>query len=223
MAQSDVREIDEEGKDRPRRRFDTRDFDYIAEYVIEEYERRRRHRATLEKCWKEIDRQLAMEPEIAFKKMPNGTLDHKKLWMSEVELPLQAQALEVLTSDARRLMFPTAGPWFRAHAMTTDEYLRRTEFQPLIAGDEMEVPSLINQDNADKLVEGFLNQIFEQKMGDNTEDFYTRYDKINAEAFKYGMGVGRAGIWSYTTYRKGSGGVSRTMRKVPVLMPCSIK
>ena len=35
MAQSDVREIDQEGKEHPKRRFDARDFAYIAEQVIE--------------------------------------------------------------------------------------------------------------------------------------------------------------------------------------------
>lgn len=223
MAQSDARELDNEGKEKPVRRFDARDFDYIAEYVIEEYERRKTTRGDCEKCWKEIDRQVAMEPEIGFKKLPSGQIDPKKHWMAEVELPLQAQALEVLTADARRMLFPDSGSWFRAHAEMTDEYLKTVDFQSLVLGDETEVPSQINQDNADKLIEGFLLHLFRQSMSDNAEDFFTRYDKINAESFKYGVGVGRARMWNRSLYIKTPRGVRRETRHVPILMPCSIK
>lgn len=221
MAQSDVAELDNEGKEHPRRRFDSRDFDYIAEYVIEEYERRKRDRSDRERAWEEIDRQICMEPDTGFKKLPNGTVDAKKMWMAEVELPLQAQALEVLTADARRMLFPDNGAWFRAHGEMTDEYLRMIDFQSLILGDETEVPTQINQDNADKLVEGFLMHLFRLTVAD--EDFFTRYDKINAESFKYGVGVGRARLWNQRLYIKAPRGVRKEIRHVPVLMPCSIK
>jgi hypothetical protein len=226
MAQSDVREVEKDGKEHPKRRFDARDFDYIAEQVIEDYTDRKQRRRDREKCWSEVDRQVAMEPDTGFKYIvKNGTrvLDPNKHWMSEVELPLQAQALEVLTADARRMLFPDSGSWFRAHAEMTDDYLRRADFQSMILGDETEVPSQINQDNADKLVEGFLLHLFEQHLGDNNEDFYTRYDKLNAESFKYGVGVGRARMWTRNLYIKAPGGVRREIRKIPVLMPCSIK
>lgn len=221
MAQSDVRTFDDDDKPQPKRRFDARDWDYIAQYVIDEFERRKKARHDREKIWKDIDRQIAMEPEIGFKKMPDGKIDPKKHWMAETELPLQAQALEVLTADARRMLFPDNGPWFRAHAETTDEYLRRVDFESLILGDELEVPSAITQDNADKLVEGFLMQLFRQPVKD--EDFFTRQDRINAESFKYGMGVGRGRIENRTLYIKAPGGVRKEQRKIPVLLPCSIK
>ena len=221
MAQSDVREIDGEGKPHPKRRFDARDFSYIAEYVIGEFERRKSARRDLEKCWKEIDRQVAMEPELAFKRLPDGRIDPKKAWMAETELPLQAQALEVLTADARRMEFPDSGSWFRAHAAMTDEYLTKVDFQSLIMGDEAEVPSRIDQDNADKLVEGFLLHLFHQTIRD--EDNFTRQDRINAEAFKYGVGVGRARMEIKNLYIKTPRAVRREVRKIPVLLPCSIK
>lgn len=216
-SQSDVKEIDQENKVTSKRRFDQRDWDYIADYVIEEFNRRKDARKDREKQWKEIDRQIAMEPELAFKKLPNGQIDVKKNWMAETELPLQAQALEVLTADARRLMFPNTGNWFRAHADTPDEYLQRVQFQALIKGDETEVPSKINQDNADKLVEGFLTHLFRQG------DFPTRIDRINAESFKYGMGVGRARRETKNIYIHEARGVRKENQKIPVLVPCSIK
>lgn len=226
MAQSDAREIEKDGTEKPRRRFDARDFDYIAEYVVEEYHRRQKARADKEKCWKEVDRQIAMEPETTFKyiiKEGSRVIDPKKAWMAEVELPLQAQALEVLTADARRMLFPDSGAWFRAHAAVTDEYLRGVDFKSLLLGDETEVPSMITQDNADKLVEGFLMHLFAESVGSNDEDFFTRYDKIDAESFKYGVGVGRAGMWDRMLYNKTPSGVRREVRRLPILQPCSIK
>lgn len=217
MAQSDVKEIDKEGKVSSKRRFDQRDWDYIAEFGLEEYNRRVGKRSDREREWKEIDRQIRMEPELAFKKLANGQIDSKKRWMAEVELPLQAQALEVLTADARRLMFPDNGSWFRAHAETTDDYYKRVNFEPIVMGDQTEVPSHINQDNADKLVEGYLTHLFRQG------DFPTRVDRINAESFKYGMGVGRARMETKTVYIHESRGVRKENQKLPVLVPCSIR
>ncbi len=215
-SQADVKEIDD-GKVSSKRRFDQRDWDYIADFGVEEFERRKNARKDREKQWAEIDRQIAMEPELAFKKLPNGQIDVKKNWMSEIELPLQAQALEVLTADARRLMFPTTGNFFRAHAETTDDYYKRINFESIIMGDQTEVPSHINQDNADKLVEGYLTHLFKQG------DFPTRIDRINAESFKYGMGVGRARMETKSVYIHEARGVRKENKKLPVLVPCSIK
>lgn len=216
-SQSDAKEVASDGKVTPKRRFDQRDWDYIAEFGIEELKRRKGARKDREKQWAEVDRQIAMEPELAFKKLPNGKIDPKRHWMAETELPLQAQALEVLTADTRRLMFPDTGNWFRAHAETTDEYLQRVNFQSLIKGDETEVPSRINQDNADKLVEGYLTNIFKQG------DFATRVDRINAESFKYGMGVARGRMETKNIYIDEARGVTKETKKIPVLVPCSIK
>src|SRR5690242_15989806 len=159
-SKSDIRAVEDDGTVTKQRRFDERDWDYIAEYVYDEYNKRKEDRLDLEKIWDEIDRQVRMEPDCAYKLLPNGKPDTRKSWMAEVELPLQAQALEVLRADARRLMIPDSGLFFRAHAETTDQYLQRVNFQSIIHGDETEVPTHINQDNADKLVEGYLAHLF---------------------------------------------------------------
>jgi hypothetical protein len=215
-SQSDVREIDE-GKPTSKRRFDARDWGYIAEFVQAEHDDRCRCREDMERAWKEIDRQVAMEPNIAFKKMPDGRVDTAKAWMAEMELPLQAQALEVLTADARRMMFPDTGSWFRAHAEVTDKYLTEVDFTSIILGDENEVPSQITQDNADKLVEGFMLHQFRQY------DLTTRFDMINAEAFKYGMGVARGRMQRKNIYIHEARGVRREDKRIPVLVPGSIR
>lgn len=200
-----------------KRRFDQRDFDYIAQYVIETFESRKSNRADLEKQWKEIDRQVLMEPDIAFKTLPNGKIDADKKWMAEMELPLQSQALEVLTADARRMQLPDSGSWFKAHAETTDEYFEHVDFTSMILGDQNDIPSIINQDNADKLVEGFLMHNFRQY------DHPGHMDRINAEAFKYGMGVGRGRLQTKSVYTHTNRGVVKVGKKIPVLTPTSIK
>lgn len=210
-----AREIVENGSVKKKRRFGGRDWRYIADYIIDEWDRRKRARADKEKHWKEIDRQIEMEPNTAFKTLPNGKPDAKKLWMAEMELPLQAQALEVLTADARRMM--EAPHWFRAHAETTDEYYDKVDFTSIILGDQNEVPTQLNQDNADKLVEGWLKHQHRQY------DLFSRIDRINAEAFKYGMGVGRGRMQSKNVFIHEARGVKKEQQRMPVLAPCSIK
>ena len=139
------------------------DFDHIADYICEEYSRRKKDRKHLDHVIGEIDRQVSMRPDRSHKMkvgengLPTAQLDPDKAWLPEIELPLQAEALEILTSDARSMLFPDSGTWFEARAALTDEYLERADFDAIIAGDLNEVPSKITQDNADKLAAGLLN------------------------------------------------------------------
>lgn len=199
-----------------KRRFDVRDFNLIAEQVCDEWSRRKKARSPLERQWKEIDRQLRMEPDVAHKLRIDGTVDPKKAWMPEMELPLQAQTLEMLTSDASRMKWPDSGSYFSAHAALTDKYLERVDFSAIIEGDENDVPSAITQDNADKLVQGAVNHWHRQY------DMRSHYDQIDAEAFKYGNGVGRLRVAKKRVFSKTAKGVVRQEQEIPVLVPCSI-
>jgi len=216
-SQADVKEITPDAKTKAVRRFDLRDWQYLADYVYETYTERKRRRGDRERLWAEVDRQVSMMPDTAYKKLPNGRPDRKKLWMSEIEMPLQAQTLEILTADAQRMMIPTTGAWFTAHAEVTDEYLQRVDLSSMITGDENDVPSLIDQDNVDKLCTGLLMHQFRQL------DLGSRVDRINAEAFKYGMGVGRARMQRKSVYIHEASGVRREDLEMPVLVPSSIK
>jgi hypothetical protein len=200
-----------------KKRFDTRDFDYIAEHILEERDNRKAKRKDMEEQWKEIDRQLAMTPKTAYKKMPNGRYKPGMGWMPEKELPLQAQTLEILCADARRMIFPDNGPWFRAHSLVTDEYLQKVDFQSMISGDENDMPSRIDQDNADKMVEGIIADIHEQS------GFFAQIDRFNAEAFKYGTGVGRVRKARKSTYVETARGTAKEEQLLPVLFASSIK
>ena len=78
MAEKDVKEVNlQDGGVKKHRRFDDRDWKYLANYVIDEYNKRKNtdKRRERERQWKEIDRQIAMEPELAFKKLPNGNFE----------------------------------------------------------------------------------------------------------------------------------------------------
>ena len=217
-SQDDVREISG-GSAKKKPRFDKRDFDQIADFVVSTRDKRKNssHRKTLEKQWKEVDRQIAMEPDIAYKLNERGHRVHERAWMPEYELPLQAETLEVLNADARRLMFPDSGPWFQAQAELSDEYLRRVDFQGLVAGDENEVPSKINQDNANKIARAYLEHFHRQY------DFRRNVELVNGEAFRYGVGVGRVRPVTKQIFMPTARGIVKDTQKIPVFVPRTIK
>lgn len=200
-----------------KRRFDRRDFRAIAEYVHEEKSRRKGNRKHSEAVWKEIDRQLDMRPDVSHKSGPTGATDPRKAWLPEVELPLQAEALETLTADTRGMLFPDSGPWFESRAAMTDEYLERADLSSVITGDENDIPSLMTQDNADKLVAGVVDHWHAQY------DFRGHVDLINAEAFSYGVGVGRARVVHRRVLAETANGLKVQDVRVPALVPLSIK
>lgn len=211
----DTKEVTNEGV--RKRRFGKKDFALLAESICTEAKRRKDDRKYLERVWAEVKRQSMMKPSFSRKLDASGSPDVNKVWMSEIELPGQAQTLEVLTADARRLTFPRSGPWFAAHAAMTDEYLRRVDYQSLVAGDETEVPSTINQDNADKLVRGVLEHWH------RLYDFRGNVDLINAQAFSFGVGVGRVRRVRVDVYGKAATGVTKRSMKIPMLVPRSIE
>lgn len=194
-----------------------KDFSHLSEFITDEWQRRKRERGDLEKQWKDIDRQIAMIPDCSHKQLPDGRPDRNKAWMPELELPDQAEALEVLTGDARQMLFPDSGPWYKAHSLVTDDYLEKVDFSALIAGDQNDVPSVVDQDNVDKLVHGVLDNWHRMY------PFYDNYDQINGEAFKYGVGIGRGRMVKAPVFWHSARGVMRESQKIPMLFPLSIK
>ena len=198
-------------------KFRRSDFPEITDYILDELSRRQTNRKDMEKNWKEVDRQISMKPDISYKLTNGGKRDPDKAWMPETELPLQAQSLEVLVADARRMKFPDAGNWFSAHSALTDDYLQRADLQSIITGDKNEVPTQIDQDAADKLTQGILNHFHRQY------NFYDNIARIDAEAFKYGMGLGRGRVVNASVIMNTTKGVKRKDQRIPVLLPWSIK
>lgn len=203
--------------DDTKRRFTQADVSHIVDSTMEEQGRREKDRRRLEDIWDEVDRQVAQTPDLRHKMLLDGaTIDPKKAWMPEVELPLQSQTLEVLMADARRMTFPQSGPYFQANAALTDEYLARVDFESLIAGAN-DVPTLVDQDNANKLTAGFHSHIQRQY------DFRGHWDLLHMEAFKYGTFVGKARTTTKNIFALTTKGVVRQIFTFPVMIPRSIR
>lgn len=199
---------------RQKRSFTAEDRKQTATLIFDEQKRREREREDREKIWKEVDRQNAMIPRVQHK-LTNGRPDARKAWMAEIELPLQAQTLEVLTSDARRFMKPDSGPWFAAHAAMTDDYLENAN-KSLILGDNSEAPSNLTQDNIDKLVSGWHEHNHRQY------DFWGNVDYLHAEAFKYGVMVARGRNVKKSVFYDTARGIVKRDQMIPMLVPESI-
>ena len=141
---------DKKTKKSSKRRVTEKDFDLLAEYIHEELKRRVKGRIDLDHAIKEIDRQVDMIPDTTEKMIHidgknTHEVDPDRAWMPEIELPLQAEALETLSADTRTMVFPDTGPWFAAHGAMTDEYLARADMTSIVAGDQNDVPSKLTQ------------------------------------------------------------------------------
>ena len=158
----------------------------VAETIIEEWRSRKDRRKNLEKHWDEIDRQLRMEPELSHKKSKTGTVIAGLEWLPETELPLQAQTLEMLMADCRRLKFPKNKAWFSTRAALTDDYLQlyQQSYSPIQGVKSPDAGNIV-QDEADRIAQSVLSHWH------NQYDFRGAVDLIDASAFTYGFGVGR--------------------------------
>lgn len=215
--------------------FGDKEWELVANHILKLWTERKltREQNGLKKKWEEIDRQLRMEPRNPFKMLPSGKPDVKRRWMAEMELPLQAQTLEILTTDARRLTIPDTGTWYEAKVELSDEYtrdlqgfdldvtggIRETDKAPAarIAGDDNDLPSLFLQDQANKLLQG-VQDYFRMQY-----DFGQTLDEINAEAFKYGTGIGRGRVVTKPQILSIASGDIGENTKFPALLPVSIK
>ena len=202
------------------KRITQKDFDRVAESISSELEDRKKRRKDLEECWKEIDRQIEMKP-MEREKVP-GTE-----WMPRIELPLQAQALEVLTADADRLTFPEEQAWFRVHASVTDEYLREIEGMDLIPGVEpVEDPMTGEMVTSNTKV---TQTEIEQILGGVLVHYHSKYNfraaigAMQTEAFKYGTYVGYVREVSRSQFTSEYRGVYRSDERMPVVIAGSIK
>ncbi len=162
------------------------DFDAAAQFIVNEYKRRKKSRSWLEKKMKIVDRQLRMEPDVKYKKNANGDNIATNSWMPECELPNQSQTLELLNSEARKMMFPDNGPWFQAKAYADDAFLEFFKSESaFIVGSDIDPPSIITNDNINSYVQGFLADRLKQFAHDDA------WELICSESFKYGLGIGR--------------------------------
>lgn len=193
-----------------------RDFQRLADFVKDEKDRRKQNRKHREEKWEEIDRQLALRAKPSQTRAGDNT---DRAWMSAIELPWQAGARETLVADVMRLIFQ-GNDWYSAHALLTDEYAERVGDLNLVPGnkapDEAQ-GTKVTQDTADLIVKSVLDH------------FHSRYDvrrswtAIIGEAHSYGTFVGRAGLLNLRVVSTDERGVRGKNKKIPVLIPVSIK
>lgn len=116
-------------KQTKKRRISEKDWSGVAEFVKTELKRREtdKFRVKHERIWKEVDRQVAMEPMEARKKDSKDQGD----WHNVIELGELARAQEIITADIMRLTFPTNREWFEAHSELPPQFNEVTgENQP---------------------------------------------------------------------------------------------
>ena len=195
-----------------KRRFTKNDWNSIVDFIVSEFQRRKGHRTNLEHRWHEIDRQVAMTP----------ASHNRPGWIPNLELPLQAEALELLNADARRLMFPPGKGWFEAHTSQSEDDLRRLDFQRYTADTAIdpiarEIDKRGPQEFSNMVVKAVLERYHEQY------DFRGAWDLINTEAFKYGTTAPKMRAASRDTFTNEFRGVIKDTERLPVLTPVSIK
>ena len=203
--------------ERVQARITNADFDDLAHYICQQFIDRKERRREHEQHWDEIERQLAMKPDTSYKRDESGKLRRGWEWLPEIELPLQAEALEILSADVRRLRFPTSGTWFRAHSLLSDDYLERSDLKSIIAGDRNDVPTQMDQDLADRLSEGIHHHWHSQY------DFQGNWSIADTEALRYGMGVIRGRVARRNIFMHSERGVVRRSERIPIAMPKSIR
>ena len=104
-------------KPKPRnKRIQEKDIDTMEQFIGKELSRRResQHRKYAERRWKEVDRQVRMEPMMRLDR-DNQPIRGDE-WRAAVEVGELSKALEIVSSDVRRLIFPNDRTWFEAHS-----------------------------------------------------------------------------------------------------------
>lgn len=194
----------------------TDDWEQVSTWIKEEKERRAgaKQRTAMEAIWKEVDRQVAMQP--VPRTLGRG---NKADWYPELELPSQFNTLEVIAADARRLLFPRDTDWFYASSNLSDDYQqrfqeRRAKF-PMIGGQA--APMQLDQETADVLVKTTLDHFHRYY------DFSGNVDLWLAEIFKYGTSPGRVRQVKWTKFNHEFRGVSANAIMGPAFFCPGIK
>ena len=193
----------------------SKDFQTLADYVKNEKDRRQQKRKDRERTWKEIDRQRAMIAKPSRTRAGDNT---DRAWMSAIELPWMAGALETLDADIMRIIMPAGNDWYSAHGVFTDKWAKQIEglgILPGVEGDEQGVKA--DQDTLDLIVKSVMDH------------YHARYDSrrswtaMTVEAVKYGTYVGRVGLINATTFSGDWRGMRGKNLKEPRLIPVSVK
>ena len=172
-----------------KRKISRKDWDKCADKIRSEFKSRKdqKFRKAHEIIWKEVDRQVAMEPMKRFSK------DGKKIdpeWRSVMELGELAKASEIITADVMRLTFPTNRSWFESHA---------------------ELPAILDPNTGTKQVnaksQDFTDKAYRALLVQQHMDFglKARYELSVKEALHHGSYVAEIRMDNRIRYTDGSG------------------
>lgn len=91
-----------------------KDWQAIEQYVQDELATRKgsSFRTKHERIWKEVDRQVSMEPMSRVSKNGKNNDD----WRNALELGELSRASEIISADVKRFSFPQTRSWFEAHS-----------------------------------------------------------------------------------------------------------
>jgi hypothetical protein len=97
-----------------KRKIQAKDWDRVQAFIKEELDSRKKSkfRTAHEVIWKEVDRQLKMEP---LKRINQAGQEMPMSWNSAIELGELSKASEVIAADVMRITFPQERDWFECH------------------------------------------------------------------------------------------------------------
>ena len=193
-----------------KRRFLSSDYDYIADYVKQQLGERRGldHRQRHEVLWKEVDRQVRMEP---MERTTKGTNPEDE-WRNALELGDLSTACEVLAADALRLIFPQDRAWMQPHIEIEEDRLQ--------ARDEVETGKKMSKKRLreiQKRADAELRALMTQQHADF--GLRSRVELSIKDALKHGSFVAEI-LWQENQKYK-MGGVFESMA-APVWTPHSM-
>lgn len=98
------------------KRIQEKDIETMELFIGKELSRRceSEHRKSAERRWREVDRQVRMEPLMRLDRNQQPIKEDE--WRAAVEVGELSKALEIVSSDVRRLIFPNDRTWFEAHS-----------------------------------------------------------------------------------------------------------
>ena len=178
----------------------------MGEMIGDVYAQRKKNRRDLEQQWDEVKRQVAMIAKPSNIDARTGRSVPGSEWMPFIELPWQAQTLELLAADARRLMFPSGREWFSANAHDSDEALLNLEkgFHAQSIGGN------VNSEILNAVVTATHTHF------QALYDFRGEVDKLNVCAFHSGTLVGRLRRNRLRTYSPAYRSTVSEKKRVPV-------
>ena len=182
------------------RRITKKDFDKIAEFVTTEIGNRkgRDTRKNMEKIWKSIDKQIAMEAPESI--VHSGD---KNDWHSAIQLGAIADAQEIIAADIMRQAFPIDRKWFQSHVD--------------VEGELQEDGSEYVDPDVQRATDGSLRAMMAQQHGDF--GFKDRVKLSVKESLIHGGFVAEVQWQTMTRYGKGK----KEIISAPVWTPHSVR